>query len=93
MRKITKKDLDEALEGFGIEERVEGAGFVYFNGGRVTWTTKATADPVRGEGWPEDFEVELFESWGSPSRPVADAIMRLVSIYVAYNRQEKGVTA
>jgi hypothetical protein len=82
--KVTKDDVEKAKKNgqYSINERVEEAGFVYFEGGRVTWTIKNTADP-------DDFEIELFESWGAPSQIQVRDIMRLVAKYVAFNRQEK----
>ncbi len=79
---ITKKQIEKARGGglYDIQERVDGAGFVYFPGGRVTWT-------VKGEG--DDTEVELFESWGSPTKPQVQDILRLVFLYVGFNRQQK----
>lgn len=84
MQKITKQDVEKAKKkgAYSIQERVDEAGFVYFDGGRVTWKVTNTADP-------DDFEVELFESWGCPSPLQVRDIMRLVAKYVAFNRQEK----
>lgn len=79
---ITKKDVEKAKKGcYGINERVNEAGFVYFPDGRVTWTIKNTSDP-------DDFEVELFESWGSPTKAQVQDILRLVTAYVGFNRQQ-----
>lgn len=84
MTKITKQEVESARKNgtYSIEERVDESGFVYFPDGRVTWRVTNTVDP-------DDFEVELFESWGSPTRLQVRDIMRLVARYVAFNRQQK----
>jgi hypothetical protein len=85
---ITKQQVEKAKKGvYSIQERVDDAGFVYFPDGRVTW--KINENPTD----PDNFEVELFESWGSPGKLQIRDIMRLVAAYVSYNRQQKKVTA
>lgn len=85
MQKITKQDVEKATQGgaYSITERVDEAGFVYFEGGRVTW--KVNDNPSD----PDNFEIEVFESWGSPSRAQVQGILRLVAVYVKFNRQQK----
>jgi hypothetical protein len=97
-REVTKTEVEAAFRagGYTINERYPECGFLYFpaskpytaenpNQGRVFWNVEKTEDP-------NDPQIAVCASWDFPTDKQINEILKLLALYVSYNRQRKATS-